>query len=306
MLWQLLTWAGCLKGTVFRHFFSFLNKNLSSELPYKRGELISWEAHKMQRAHYALGIKISSLARYCILIGFPSNKSNKPSKGGEGRTLLFLCRPCSWWDLCRSFLLVTPVPVEHLTHSAEEETTPISAGACSLPPLSWGTEPAEILLINKKRAGYVLLMSTHLLFQTCNILTLLLLGKLLKQTLLTKGMPWGHWDSWALMLSRWTARKTALPVPAPTQVCAALPAYGTSTVCPTAVQRMSLTNTVFLHQAPKTERLGCPSNSSPAPDSSKTKRFRVWCQLCAVKGLCRRDLHSWLGRETPRKKVHWW
>lgn len=123
-------------------FFSFLNKkdnkNLSSELPYKRGELISWETHKMQRAHYAFAMKIPSLARHCILIGFSSSKSrrvSKPTLPGRRRSdsALSLWAPVARSPhLCSSWL--QPQWSRSFTHPEEEEAADDERG-CLQPPL---------------------------------------------------------------------------------------------------------------------------------------------------------------------------
>lgn len=130
MLWQPLTWAECLRCSVLR-LFPFLitikkeDKNLSSELPYKRGELISWETYKMQRARCAFAKKIPSLARRCILIGFSSSKSRKLSKQtpqGRRRSDSDLWAPVakeSSPELCCSWL--QPQWSRSLTHPEEKE-----------------------------------------------------------------------------------------------------------------------------------------------------------------------------------------
>lgn len=186
-------------------FFLFLNnnkkdnKNLSSELPYKRGELISWETRKMQRAHYAVAMKIQSLARHCILIGFFSSKSRRLSKrtlrGRRRHDSAFPLSPCSQRDISRSLLLVTPTLLEQIPHP------PCRGRSCrrwvlvpaASPPSPKLLNLQKCLLIDHAREGLVMCSSPqpNSCFKPEIPQSLLLLGKLLKQIPAPKGSSTG-------------------------------------------------------------------------------------------------------------------
>lgn len=126
----------------------------------------------MQRVRCAFAMKIPSLARHCVLIGFSSSKSRKLSKqtpqgrrGSDSDLSLWAPVDKTPPNLCSSWL--QPQWSRSLTHPEEKEAADDE----------WWCLPSHQLLnlpkclpTGRAREGlcYVLLLSAQLLFQTWN------------------------------------------------------------------------------------------------------------------------------------------